>query len=187
MSDASSRTELLRRLWCRPQVATSVQTFLLRQKQVPVKDASRLRTYRTRWQLQKTRRRLCSVRGAEEEIDEWFHNQCVMVDATQNKAPWTLLTHKSRILLHFPPSCITSRNSYDVLTAEDTYGQAPQGETVPAAHARNHKKKQWVLVVGDSLLRGTKAPICRPDRESREVCCLPGASLGCYWENATTC
>jgi len=32
-------------------------------------------------------------------------------------------------------------------------------------------------VVGDSLLRGTEAPICRPDREAHEVCCLPGAKV----------
>ena len=31
--------------------------------------------------------------------------------------------------------------------------------------------------MGDSLLRGTEAPICRPDRESREVCCLLGAKV----------
>ena len=91
-------------------------------------------------ELQETVRRLRSVRGAEEEIDEWFHNQSVVVDATQNKAPWTLVTHKSRTALHFPPSCITTR--YNVLTPEDTDEQALQGETVPAAHTRNHKKKR---------------------------------------------
>ena len=31
--------------------------------------------------------------------------------------------------------------------------------------------------MGDSLLRGTEVPICWPDRESREVCCLPGAKV----------
>ena len=34
-----------------------------------------------------------------------------------------------------------------------------------------------VLVIGDSLLRGTKAPICHPGNISREVCCLPGARI----------
>ena len=96
-----------------------------------------------------------------------------MVDAAQNEAPSTLVTHKSRTLLHSTHSCVTTRNRYDVLTAEDTYEQAPQGETVPAAHTRNHKKKR-VLVAGDSLLRGTEAPICQPDRESCDICCLPG-------------
>jgi len=37
------------------------------------------------------------------------------------------------------------------------------------------KKKRRVIVTGDSLLRGTEGPICRPDPSHREVCCLPGA------------
>ena len=32
-------------------------------------------------------------------------------------------------------------------------------------------------MVGDSLLRGTEGPICRPDPVRREVCCLPGARV----------
>jgi len=31
--------------------------------------------------------------------------------------------------------------------------------------------------VGDSLLRGTEVTFCQPDREAREVCCLPGAKV----------
>ncbi|RMC00455.1 hypothetical protein DUI87_23065 [Hirundo rustica rustica] len=41
----------------------------------------------------------------------------------------------------------------------------------------NIKKKRRVIVVGDSLLRGTEGPICRPDPSHREVCCLPGAQV----------
>lgn len=29
--------------------------------------------------------------------------------------------------------------------------------------------------MGDSLLKGTEGPICRPDPLHMEVCCLPGA------------
>jgi len=32
-------------------------------------------------------------------------------------------------------------------------------------------------VVGDSLLKGAEAPICQPDKEAREVCCLLGAQV----------
>ncbi|KAG6933402.1 hypothetical protein G0U57_019236 [Chelydra serpentina] len=39
------------------------------------------------------------------------------------------------------------------------------------------KRRRRVVVVGDSLLRGTESSICRPDRENREVCCLPGARI----------
>lgn len=34
-----------------------------------------------------------------------------------------------------------------------------------------------MLVIGDSLLRGTEAPICHPDTFSREVFCLMGAHI----------
>ncbi|XP_074982281.1 uncharacterized protein LOC142071374 [Caretta caretta] len=39
------------------------------------------------------------------------------------------------------------------------------------------KRRRRVVVVGNSLLRGTESSICRPDRENREVCCLPGAKI----------
>lgn len=34
-----------------------------------------------------------------------------------------------------------------------------------------------MLVADDSLLGGTEVPIYQPDRESQEVCCLPGAKV----------
>jgi len=39
------------------------------------------------------------------------------------------------------------------------------------------KKKRRVIIIGDSLLRETEGPICRPDPSHREVCCLPGARV----------
>ncbi|RMB89236.1 hypothetical protein DUI87_34385 [Hirundo rustica rustica] len=39
------------------------------------------------------------------------------------------------------------------------------------------KKKRRVIVVGDSLQRGTEGPICQRDPSHREVCCLPGARV----------
>ncbi|PKU28829.1 suppression of tumorigenicity 5 [Limosa lapponica baueri] len=47
----------------------------------------------------------------------------------------------------------------------------------PAAHSRHGKKQQRVLLVGDSLLKGTKVPICHPDRASYKVCCLLGTKV----------
>ncbi|KAK4815560.1 hypothetical protein QYF61_004077 [Mycteria americana] len=38
-------------------------------------------------------------------------------------------------------------------------------------------KRRQVIVVGDSLVRGTEGPICRTDPPLREVCCLPGARV----------
>ena len=37
------------------------------------------------------------------------------------------------------------------------------------------KKKRRVIVIGNSLLRGTEGPVCQPDPSHWEVCCLPGA------------
>lgn len=39
------------------------------------------------------------------------------------------------------------------------------------------RKACKVLVIGDSLLRGTEATIYCPDNFSREICCLPGACI----------
>jgi len=52
-----------------------------------------------------------------------------------------------------------------------TSQSAPRGTTASA------KKKRRVIVIGDSLLRGTEGPICRPDPSHREVCSLPGARV----------
>jgi len=37
------------------------------------------------------------------------------------------------------------------------------------------KKKIRVIVIGNSLLKGTEGPICQQDPSHREVCCPPGA------------
>uniref|UniRef100_A0A8B9I413 Uncharacterized protein n=1 Tax=Anser brachyrhynchus TaxID=132585 RepID=A0A8B9I413_9AVES len=41
----------------------------------------------------------------------------------------------------------------------------------------SEKKERRVIVVGDSLLRGTERPICRVDPYHREVCSLPRAKI----------
>eukprot|EP00061_Rhincodon_typus_P012548 g38348.t1 len=37
--------------------------------------------------------------------------------------------------------------------------------------------QRQVVVVGDSIIRGTDSILCKQDRESRMVCCLPGARV----------
>jgi len=62
-------------------------------------------------------------------------------------------------------------------------GEAPSGglprtsQTAPRITTASAKKKRRVIVTGDSLLRGTEGPICRPDPSHREVCSLPGARV----------
>lgn len=42
------------------------------------------------------------------------------------------------------------------------------------------RKERWVIVVGDSPLRGTEGPTCQTDTAFQELCCLSGlrTSLG---------
>ncbi|XP_059571010.1 uncharacterized protein LOC132244080 isoform X2 [Alligator mississippiensis] len=42
---------------------------------------------------------------------------------------------------------------------------------------RTQRRRRRVLVIGDSILRGTEGPICRQDPSTREVYCLPGAKI----------
>jgi len=50
-------------------------------------------------------------------------------------------------------------------------------QSAPCIMTALAKKKRRVIFIGDSLLRGTEGPICRPDPSHREVCCLPGARV----------
>ena len=107
------------------------------------------------------------------EIATWLQNHAPVETTNETEAPWTLVTHKSRTPLQRPPSSIATNNKYEALTTVDTQEQGLQEETTPAAQSGYPKKKQRVLVVGDSLLRGTETPICQPDGEAHKVCCLP--------------
>ena len=120
-------------------------------------------------ELQETVKRLCSTRGAEMEANKWFQNHAPVADTTENEAPWTPVTHKSRSLLQPPHPSITTKTRSEALTAIYTHEQHLQRETIPAAYSGYHKKKE-VLIVGDSS-------ICLSDRESHNICYLPG---GCH-------
>jgi len=131
-------------------------------------------------ELQEPVNRLLSIRGAELEIDTWLQIHVPVVASTESEAPWTLMTRRSRTPVQPPPSSRTTTNKYEaltILTTIDTQKQDLREKSMPAAHGRYRKKKRRVLTVGDSLLRGTEAPICRPDREAHEVCCPPGAKV----------
>jgi len=96
-------------------------------------------------------------------MDTWLQIHAPVETTTEKEAPWTLVTRESRTPLQPPHSSIPTTNKYEALTTlttVDTQEQGLQEETKPAAHSGYHKKKRGVLVVGDSLLRGTEAPIC---------------------------
>jgi len=87
------------------------------------------------------------------------------------------------------PAQLPLSNRYGALECEGLAtedvgeGEAPSrglprtSQTAPRITTASTKKKRRVIVIGDSLLRGTEGPICRPDPSHREVCCLPGARV----------
>ena len=50
-------------------------------------------------------------------------------------------------------------------------------QTTLSIETTSARKKRWVVVIGDSLLKGAEGPICRQDSLRREVCCIPGARV----------
>jgi len=92
-------------------------------------------------ELQETIKRLRRIRGAKLEIDKWLQNQAAVEGTTDNEAPWTLVTHKSRTPLQPPLSSITTENRHQALTAINTQEQCLPEETIPAAHSGYRKKK----------------------------------------------
>lgn len=63
--------------------------------------------------------------------------------------------------------------------SEDEVGGLPSSlskvrRSAPCLKTASSRKERRVIVVGDSLLRGTEGPMCQPDPTRREVCCLPG-------------
>ena len=86
-----------------------------------------------------------------------------------------------------PPSQVPLRNRFEALeierpATEEEIESVPRRmprtrRSTPRIRTASTKKDRRVIVVGDSILRGTEGPICRPDPTRREVCCLPGARV----------
>ena len=59
---------------------------------------------------------------------------------------------------------------------EDLPRREPKARRSPPCLATASVRKEGrVIMVGDSLLRGTEGPICRPDLSHQKVCCHPEA------------
>ncbi|KAK4806799.1 hypothetical protein QYF61_005595 [Mycteria americana] len=116
--------------------------------------------------------RLRSIREAEKEIDWWCQALPPLRREQEQQQP--------PVPLH---------NRYEALevegqSVEDGDDSLSTPEVSPRSEERTSRltttstrKKRRVIVVGDSLLRGTEGPICRTDPPLREVCCLPGARV----------
>jgi len=85
------------------------------------------------------------------------------------------------------PAQLPLSNRYGALEwegqANEDAGEGPSRElprtnrSAPRIMTAPVNKKRRVILIGDSLLKGTEGPICRPDPSHREVCCLPGARV----------
>ncbi|CAJ0936766.1 unnamed protein product [Ranitomeya imitator] len=71
------------------------------------------------------------------------------------------------------------KNRYQIFVEDEAIpaSKKEKGTQQQVTAKSTAKKQRRVVVVGDSLLRGTEAAICRPDITAREVCCLPGAMI----------
>ncbi|CAJ0936924.1 unnamed protein product [Ranitomeya imitator] len=103
-----------------------------------------------------------------------------------NDNPWQTSSRQSHASNMEKSPTTQLKNRYQIFV-EDEDG-TPKNEAIPASKKEKGtqqqvtakstaKKQRRVVVVGDSLLRGTEAAICRPDITAREVCCLPGAMI----------
>ncbi|MCQ4187457.1 SGNH/GDSL hydrolase family protein [Klebsiella pneumoniae] len=156
-------------------------------------------------ELQEAVRRLRDIREAERELDTWFQAQSApepqhpvnqsttpalthdvskqAEDATEWKAARARRSRRKKKQLPQNPE-VPLQNRFAALQTEEVRPSTSGEAREPCKVARPArvitsatKKKRRVVVVGDSLLTGTEAPICRPDALSREVCCLPGARI----------
>ena len=85
-----------------------------------------------------------------------------------------------------PPSQVPLHNRYEALELEGLgavdVGESPSvqerlpkaSQSAPCFATTSVRRKRRAVIIGDSLLRGTKGPIFCSDPSHREVCCLPG-------------
>ncbi|KFV70255.1 hypothetical protein N307_10010, partial [Dryobates pubescens] len=134
-----------------------------------------------------------SIRESERESDMW--EKALQISPAEGSAPgnreaWIQVPargSKENPSRPSPPLPLPLHNKYEALQAEssgDERAKEQPSEEMPKAKqspptitTSSTKKKRSVIVVGDSLLRGTEGPICCPDPSHREVYSLPGARV----------
>ncbi|RMC19378.1 hypothetical protein DUI87_03988 [Hirundo rustica rustica] len=132
-----------------------------------------------------------SLREASDCESEDLHASCSQVIEGHliNEEEWKWVpTWGDNNKNFFPPlSQVPLQNRYEVLDLEGQLddleenclpSESPNYDSSERCiTTSNIKKKTRVIVVGDSLLRGTEGPLCRLDPSHRAVCCLPGARV----------
>ena len=111
----------------------------------------------------------------------------------QESGDWKNVTNRSRKNREQLVS-LKVQNRYEILSpSASVVEEVEEKQVQPSVHPRvssdsgilANPQRRRVVVVGDSLLRGTETVICRPDKMSREVCCLPGARIHDVTERLT--
>ncbi|XP_067418891.1 uncharacterized protein [Emydura macquarii macquarii] len=111
------------------------------------------------WQHVTSRRKRTHVPTMEIDVRNRFHPLCTSTSTTAEND------------LEDPSEGMDQKETH-LIRRQGMHSPRDGGSTTTIP-----KRKRRVMVVGDSLLRGTESSICRPDRETREVCCLPGARI----------
>uniref|UniRef100_A0A8C8RI01 C2H2-type domain-containing protein n=1 Tax=Pelusios castaneus TaxID=367368 RepID=A0A8C8RI01_9SAUR len=148
-------------------------------------------------ELQEEVARLRSIHALEKFLDSIHEETCKDEETIQRQRTaatpsekdgmaqaedghWQLVTSGSRQCstpAPIPPSVVVKNRYAALQTGDDMEEEKPCTPEVGRITTITPRRKRRVVVVGDSLLRGMEAPICRPDKASREVCCLPGARI----------
>ncbi|GAB0179160.1 hypothetical protein GRJ2_000381300 [Grus japonensis] len=119
----------------------------------------------------------CQAEGSSlKEGSEWKQVHAQRGRQTFSSSP----TSPSHVPLcnRYEALAVEGHSSEDMDDSQATPEVAPRPKRpTPWVMTIPTKKKRRVIVVGDSLLKGTEGPICRADPPLREVCCLPRARV----------
>ncbi|RMC15471.1 hypothetical protein DUI87_07663 [Hirundo rustica rustica] len=172
-------------LWCE-QVSDLLLVAELRE------EAERLRSIREReMEIDWWSSAIPSLREASDRVSEDLHasRSQVIEGHLINEEEWKCIPAGGDNNKNFSPSLsqVPVQNRYEVLDLEGQLDDLEEnclpsvspsyGSPERCITTSNIKKKRRVIIVGDSLLRGTEGPICLLDASHREVCCLPGARI----------
>jgi len=123
---------------------------------------------------------LRSTMMAESIIDRSFR------DVVTPKVPvdrW-VTARKGRQSVQESPVAIPLSNRYTVLDTvggdglpEENSSSQGSGTTTGSAAQRDGPRHRRAIVIGDSIVRGADRRFCGRERDSRMVCCLPGARV----------
>ena len=124
------------------------------------------------------------IREVETEIDRSYRE--VVTPKSLEVGKWVTVKkgRGSRQREQRTPAAIPINNRYTVLDTVDgddppgTSCSGPASGTVVEPSTRKGRRDEnRALVLGDSIVRGADRRFCGADRESRMVCCLPGARV----------